>query len=158
MLSDPLMDHLKRIYNQRHKLLFIVENNAPDLDEILARLKAERIPIVNVNLVLADQLRRISAKDRPFAVKQILRQYLDRLAAEIVCFRHIEYLFDPELSQDPVRLFESLSGNRILIVIWPGQGDGGILRYASPEHPEFYQNGEYAYGIYPIEAKGGFNT
>jgi hypothetical protein len=139
------------IRNQRHKLLFIIESNTLRLEKILSYMEEKRIPIINLNLVLADQMRRIPPNERPFEVNRILRAHLEGIEAEIVCFCHIEYLFDPELKQDPIRLFESLSGNRVLIIIWPGEVKEGTLRYASPEHVEFYQNSEYAHAIYPME-------
>jgi len=151
LLPDPLQSHLNMVRNQRHKLLFIIENNTPNLEKLLADLAEGRIPIINPNLVLADQMRRIPPNERPFEVNRILRAHLAEFETGIVCFRHIEYLFDPELKQDPIRLFESLSGNRILIIIWPGEAKEGTLCYASPDHDEFYQNSEYAHAIYPMK-------
>jgi hypothetical protein len=151
LMDKSLKNHIKKIHNLRHKLLFIVVNSIDQPNDFFGQLEAERIPVINLNLLLADQLRKISPNERPFEVKNILHTYLEQTKAEIACLHHFEYLFDPELKQDPIRLFESLSGNRILIVLWPGEVEKGILRYASPEHQEFYQNAEYAHAIYPLE-------
>jgi hypothetical protein len=59
-------------------------------------------------------------------------------------------LFDRELKQNPIRLFETLSGNKIIAVIWPGSYENGTLKYAAPEHPEYYQSDD-SYSSFVIE-------
>lgn len=151
MFNDTLKDLMNQSRQKRHKLLFIVEKDIDHLDQLLKEFMMEGIPILNLNLLLSRALMEVPIDQRPFEVKEVLRSSLDQTNADTVCLQHIEYLFDLELRQDPVRLFESLSGNRLLIIFWPGETENGILRYARPEYFEFYQNREYTYFIYPSE-------
>lgn len=57
--------------------------------------------------------------------------------SETVLIDNIEMLFQPDLKQDPLRLLQSLSRNRTIVVAWRGAKLGSSLTYAAPNHPEF---------------------
>ena len=69
----------------------------------------------------------------------MLSDLLGKIGGDVILLDHIEVLFSPELAQDPVRLLQSLSRNRILLISWPGKRDGTTLIYAEPGHPEYYK-------------------
>jgi len=106
------------------------------------------IPALNVGLRLSEQLRYLPPDRRPLEVGRILRSMI--ASHDRVLLDHIEYLFDVELRQNPIRLFEHLSGNTTLIIHWPGSAAGGNLIYASSEHPEHYTS-DKSYAGYIIE-------
>lgn len=140
--ADFISREIEQIKGQRYQLLIIPERKV-NKPEILGCLKQLNIPILNLSLILAEQLKSVPEQKRPREVSSTLRQVIHRYDTDVICFEKIEYLFDPELKQDPLRLLESLSGNKVLIVLWPGDVQDNTLTYATPEHPEFYQKQGY---------------
>jgi hypothetical protein len=143
---DTLRSEIANFRNRRHKLLFIIPNNS-NKQLCINDIRNDKIPLINFSLYLADKLRLISPDKRPYEVATWLRKSINEQQNEIVCIHNIEYLFDPELKQNPVKLLEAHSGNTVLLVIWPGKAENGMLYYATPEHPEYYQNSEYSNSI-----------
>lgn len=131
---------------QRYKLLFIHPSTIKS-NQLLQIMQDDGFPTINVGMILSDKLRGIAPEKRPFEVAKWLKQTINEQQNEIVCLYNIEYLFDPELKQNPVKLLEAQSGNTVLLVIWPGKAENGVLYYATPEHPEYYHNSEYSNSI-----------
>lgn len=134
-LIERLHNEIIQIRGQRHQLLFISCTSTTET-LFLELIKRMQIPTLNFSLELSRHLREFPVQKRQREVSVLLRQLVNKSEHKIVCFNHIEYIFDPELKQDPLRLFESLSGNVVVIVIWPGNVDGTSLSYAVPGHPE----------------------
>jgi hypothetical protein len=137
-LSEQLETNIEAIKGQRHQFL-LLSFQADNKSKIIDALKEIRATTFNVNLLLANNLRELPISRRKRAVKDILREALNEVNDEIVYFERIEYLFDEELNQDPLKLFEYLSGNKVLLIKWPGDMSGNGLVYATPDHPEYYQ-------------------
>ena len=135
--------------SKRNKMLFVVvsRNSQEELQGAIERME---IPTLNVGLLLSEQLRVLPPERRPFEVGRILMSLIVRENKDVIFLDHIEYLFDTELKQNPVRLFENLSGNKTLVIHWPGTLENGSLTYATPEHPEYYQS-DNSYSSYIIE-------
>ena len=92
--------------------------------------------VINVNLALARELLELTAKQRPLRCQAIL----DRIAEQApspALLDNIEILFDQDLRQDPLRLLQGISRNRVVVASWNGTFDGKRLFYAIPEHPEY---------------------
>ena len=143
-----LQAKIMSIRNQRHSLLFITVEKPNRMNDFINDLKRESMSSLNISLYLSDQLRFISSDKRPFQVVKWLRKVIAEQKHDVVLLHNIEYLFDPELKQNPVKLLEALSGNTVLLVLWPGKEEHGVLKYAGPEHPEYYQNDEYSNRIF----------
>ncbi len=123
-----------------HRVLFVVGPSSDGRSQVLAALAAKRKwPVVNLGLTLSQQLLDVPRQHRPAAVSQIMAEVLDGFGGDVLLLDNIELLFTPELAQDPVRLLQSLSRNRTLVVSWPGVRDGTTLIYADPGHPEYYK-------------------
>lgn len=137
-LLKQLERNIEAIKGQRHQfLLFSFQTNNESI--IIEALKEVGATTFNVNLLLASKLKDLPISKRKRAVKDILREALNEVNDEIVYFERIEYLFDEELNQDPLKLFEYLSGNKVLLIKWPGDMNGNRLSYSTPDHPEYYQ-------------------
>ena len=93
-------------------------------------------PRVNVNLRLSERLLELTHRQRATRVANILDDMVRAAQSDVVLLDNIELLFAEELSQDPLRLLQSLSRNRAIIAAWPGSFDGACLTYAEPGHPE----------------------
>lgn len=134
-LTEKLQREIKQIRSQRHQLLFI---SCVSVNEraILHQIEDLGITSYNLSLELSQHLREFPENKRQREIGSFLRRLINESDTEIVCFEKIEYIFDTELQQDPIRLFESLSGNKVVIVIWPGNVDGSIMTYAVAGHPE----------------------
>ncbi len=134
-LTDRLHREIEHIRGQRHQLLFI-SCITIDLKSVKEHIQTLMIPTYNLSLELSRYLREFPVQKRQREVSTFIRQLVNKSESKIVCFDNIEYIFDPELKQDPLRLFESLSGNVVVIVLWPGKVDDTTMTYAVPGHPE----------------------
>lgn len=94
-------------------------------------------PILNLNLALSERLLDLTVKQRALRVASAADDLLNERPATPILIDRIEMLFHPDLKQDPLRLFQGLSRNRILVVSWPGTYLERVLTYAEPEHPEY---------------------
>jgi hypothetical protein len=144
--TDNLKKEIEQIKGQRHQLL-IISANEVNRSNTIHSLKQLNIPIKNLNLILSQELRNHPVNKRPREVSTILRKTINEIGDEVICFDRIEYLFNPELQQDPLRLLENLSGNNVLVILWPEDIQDSSLTYATPEHPEFYQKHGYKENI-----------
>lgn len=143
---EMLNAEISSLSNQRYKLLFLLPATT-NQQKLINDINREGIPTVNIGLYLSEQLRFVPSDKRPFDVAKWLRKAINNQKNDVVCIHNIEYLFDPELKQNSVKLLEAHSGNTVLLVIWPGKAENGVLYYATPEHPEYYQNSEYSNSI-----------
>ncbi len=96
-------------------------------------------PVVNLGLTFSQQLLDVPRRHRAVTAPQVLADLLRGFPGDVLVLDHIEILFSPELAQDPVKLIQSLSRNRTLVVSWPGAHTGSTLLYAEPGHPEYYK-------------------
>ncbi|MEJ9222291.1 BREX-3 system P-loop-containing protein BrxF [Paenibacillus glucanolyticus] len=148
-LQELLTSEIDAARNRRNKMLFVVVNRYTPL-ELQNSIQQMDIPVLNVSLLLSEQLRQLPPERRPFEVGRILKLLVMQEDKSEIFLSHIEYLFDRELKQNPVRLFENISGNKTVIIHWPGALESGILKYATPEHHEYYQS-DNSYASYIIE-------
>ncbi|RAV19675.1 BREX-3 system P-loop-containing protein BrxF [Paenibacillus contaminans] len=149
---ERLRAEMAGVRSRRYKLLFLLPETA-SASAIAGEMEREGIAAINVSLLLSDKLRHVAPDKRPYEVakhvKQAINGHINEYKADVVCLYHIEYLFDLELKQNPIKLLEALSGNIVLLVAWPGGAEQGVLYYADPEHPEYDSNGEYGSCILP---------
>ena len=122
------------VAGRRHRLIVVshpVGIQQHDLDNM-------GCAIINLNLLLSAKLKDMAETLRDRAatkcIEDILRQYTTE---KILLFSRFEILFLPELQIDPVRLFEAISKEQTIILLWPGTYDGGVLSYAEPWHREY---------------------
>ncbi len=124
------------------KLILVVAPHNSGKTELLMKLsEASSIPRINLNLELSKLLIDVPAKRRSskvdrFVTDIVQRHYNDSRA---IILDNIELLFAVELESDPLRLFEKIGRNHLLIVSWAGKTQGTILSYAEPGHGEYRQ-------------------
>ncbi|NCC27526.1 MAG: BREX-3 system P-loop-containing protein BrxF [Gammaproteobacteria bacterium] len=141
-MSSPLSHDIERQVKQApqlyHRLILVVGHHRAGKTTALRDLATTHgWPIVNLNLVLAERLLDLTARQRTLRVARILDDILAEQAGDVVLLDNIEMLFHPDLQQDPLRLLQSLSRNRTLVATWRGVYNGRSLLYASPDHPEY---------------------
>ncbi len=147
-MSEALVAQLSRNVEQAtglyHRLVLLVGPAGSGKTTALQDLSSElAAPLINVNLELSRRLLELPERRRPLEVRDLLRDALGEASGEIVLLDNIELLFDVNLKQDPLRLLQSLSRNRTVVVAWNGSVSDGHVTYAAPDHPE--------YGRYPVE-------
>ena len=137
-LIQLLIDKLGEADELYYRLLMLVAPSGGGKTTCLRRLqRQEGIPCVNVSLELSRQLLSLTERQRALQLAQVLETIVAAAGSSRVLLDNIELLFSPELQQDPLRLLESLSRNRLLLVAWPGTVDGLHITYAEPGHSEY---------------------
>lgn len=145
-MRDRIMEEIQQLSSQRYPFL-ILFSETYSKEDVVAQLPDIPMAFVNLNLDLSEQLKILPASKRGRKVPGIIRDLLDEKQAEIIFIERLEYLFDKELQLDPLRLLESLSGNKKIFIWWPGELDGFGLKYARADHPEFYTIDGYGKNI-----------
>lgn len=137
MEFEPVIQEAASRY---HRLVFLVGLGSGERSAALATLAGKREwPIVNLGLTFSQRLLDAPSRHRAATAPEILANLFDEVGGDVLLLDHIEVLFTPELAQDPVRLLQSTSRKRTLVVSWPGVRDGMTLIYADPGHPEYYK-------------------
>lgn len=132
---------LESIQSKYYKLILVCEHQRGDSVKIAAQNL--KIPLLNINLLLSEQLKEFSSKRMAGKVHNLLSDILRDSGSNIICLDHIEILFDPILKQDVIQLLQSFSRNYTLVVSWSGSYDGKRFVYATPGHPEYYECREF---------------
>lgn len=121
---------------RRHRLIIIT--SCQDITEKQA--KTSGVVLLNLNLKLSEKLINITQSKRSRAISTVINEIIeDYPKDQVLLVNHFELLFLPELEQDPIRLFEDLSRERTVVLIWPGVYENGVLSYAQPWHSEYQE-------------------
>ncbi len=95
-----------------------------------------KTPLINVNLELSRRMLDLTERQRALQVARLLDETIQAVEGETVLLDNTEILFHPSLKQEPLRLLQTVSRNRTVIVTWNGKIEGDQLIYAEPGHPE----------------------
>jgi hypothetical protein len=120
-----------------HRLVFVVGPAESGKTAALQALAREHAwPLVNVNLELSGRLLELTSRQRTLRAPRLLGEIAERHPGEVLLLDNTEILFAAELQQDPLRMFQGMSRNRIVVAVWSGHVDDDQLVYATPGHPE----------------------
>ena len=122
------------------KLILVVAPHNSGKTKLLMKLSgASAIPRVNLNLELSKLLIDVPVKRRSSKADSFVSDIVKNSDSDGtgVILDNIEMLFAVELQIDPLRLFEKIGRNYLLIVSWPGKVQGKTLTYAEPGHGEY---------------------
>jgi len=121
-----------------HRLVLLVAGPGFGKTRLLQKLAETRAwPLLNLNLELSSQLLEFTARQRALRAAAIAGDIIDAQTGNTLLIDNIEMLFHPALRLDPLRLLQSLSRNRTLLVSWRGDATERILTYGSAGHPEY---------------------
>lgn len=138
MMNVTITDLKKRIDdlgNQYYKMVFVIFKNY-SIETFSSELTDTRI--LNINLQLSEKLLVIPSKDYYWHVTDFLLSFMDDDKMTYI-LNHIDILFDPVLAIQPISVLESISRQRKIVVIWPGEYREGKLFYAEPQHSEYFK-------------------
>ena len=127
-----------------YSLVLLVGQSGTRKSKILNKLAQELgTSVINANLIISGQLLELTSKQRALRLPSILDEICSH-AKSIVILDNIEVLFDKSLMQDPLKLLQSISRNRIVLSSWNGKFLQKKLLYAEIGHPEFkfYENAD----------------
>lgn len=137
LLINELIANLGEAEKLYARLVLLVAPSGSGKTACLKKVQElEGIPCLNVSLELSRQLLPLTQRQRSLQLPQLLEATVAATANSWVLLDNIELLFSPGLRQDPLRLLESLSRNRSLLVAWPGTIDGRHITYAESGHLE----------------------
>ncbi len=136
-IHDKIKRSLLAVEDLYFRLILPVGKTGSGKTDILQDIAKEfDSSVINVNLVLSDKLLELTARQRSLELPGILGQIADQ-AQSPVMLDNLEILFDKSLQQDPLRLLQYISRNRIVIASWNGIVHSGRLLYAETGHPEY---------------------
>jgi predicted AAA+ superfamily ATPase len=136
-IQDKIKQSLQAAEGLYHRLVLLLGETGSGKTGILRDIAEEfGSSVVNVNLALSGELLELTAKQRSLRLPGILDQIADQAQSPVV-LDNLEILFDKDLQQDPLRLLQSLSRNRVVVASWNGTMHSERLIYAEPGHPEY---------------------
>lgn len=129
-----LQNVLCSITERRHRLIVVtVTSRTRDYD-------FEAIGFININLSLqmSAKLKDLPSQRRTTLASRYVNDIIKKYSHDqIIVFSNLEVLFLPELQVDALRLFEDMSKDRTIIILWPGTYVDQTLYYAEPWHREY---------------------
>lgn len=135
---ERLNEEILAIRRQRYQFLLLKyqQSNKKELHNGIAKMG---IPSINVNKELAIRLKDVPVSRRQRVVKDELQHITNRFDNDVIFLSRVHYLLDEELKQNPVGLFEYISGNKVILIDWPGEVVKGSIKYGTPDHPEYFE-------------------
>lgn len=140
-MAEPIHDKIKRSLQAAeglyHRLVLLVGEASSGKTGVLRDVADDfGTSVININLALSSELLELTAKQRSLRLPGILDQIADKTRSPVV-LDNLEILFDKDLKQDPLRLLQGLSRNRVVVASWNGTSAGGRLLYAETGYPEY---------------------
>ena len=140
-MAEAIQDKIKRSLQAAeglyHRLVLLVGETGSGKTSVLRDVaKSFGTEVINVNLALSAELLELTAKQRALRLPGILDQVIDKVQSPVV-LDNLEILFDKDLKQDPLRLLQGISRNRLVVASWNGTTTGGKLIYAEAGHSEY---------------------
>lgn len=137
-LVDRIIQSIGQATELYHRLVMLVAPAGAGKTNALRDVhKSIAVPLVNINLELSRRMLDLTERKRVLQLPRLLSEIVNASKAEVVLLDNIEILFDVALKQDPLRLLQSLSRNKTVVVSWGGAIDKEHMVYATPDHPEY---------------------
>jgi len=129
---------IKAAEGQYYRLVLLVGMAGTGKTGFLQKLAEEfGSYVVNVNLELSGSLLELTEKQRALHLSEQFGRLVDQSSEAPVLLDNLEVLFDKSLKQDPLRLLQIVSRNKIVVAAWNGSVVNDQLIYAEPDHFEY---------------------
>jgi DNA polymerase III delta prime subunit len=136
-IQDKLKRSIEAAESLYHRLVLLVGETGSGKTAVLRDVATVfGTSIVNINLDVSSELLELSPKQRPVQLPMVLGRIVEKGNSPLF-LDNLEMLFDKDLKQDPLRLLQSISRNRMVIATWNGAFKGQKLSYAEYGHPEY---------------------
>lgn len=137
MSLDAIRSAVDQVRPLYHQLVLVVGPPASGKTALLQLLSQDSgWPFKNINFCVSEALLPLGEKARATALNAVMQEVVDKSETPIL-LDNLEMLFDPRLRQDPLRLLEGLSRNRVIVASWGGHVENGKLIYVAIDHPEY---------------------
>jgi len=137
MIKEQIISAIKESNKCYHRLILVVGKSGKGKTTLLKELHDElKIPYINVNLELSQNLLELSNRQRKLQVFDIMSKLIDQ-NDPVTLLDNTEILFDINLEQDPLKLLQLLSRDQCIVVAWNGETSGKMLTYAKQGHQEY---------------------
>ena len=134
---EKIRESVKAAEGLYHRLVLVVGESNSKKTSVLWEVAEEfGSTVINVNLELSGKLLELTSRQRLLWLPKILYQIADQTQS-LVVLDNLEILFTKDLMQDPLRLLQGISRNRVVIASWNGTTKFGKLLYAETGHPEY---------------------
>jgi len=104
--------------------------------QFLATAEGTNAPSLNISRELSASLLDIPSHKRKLKAPRCFRKIVDSTKGDVVFITDIAFLFEPSLQMNPLKIFQNISKDLIVVVLWDGDTDGNSLEYAETGHPE----------------------
>lgn len=140
-MPEPIQSRIKRSLEQAenlyHRLVLLVGKSGSGKTAALRTFAGELgANAINVNLTLSAKLIELTERQRTLRLSALFGGIVEE-AGTVALLDNIEILFDHGLRQDPLRLLQNVSRNRVVVASWNGAVAGNKLTYAEAGHPEY---------------------
>ncbi len=140
-MAEQILDKIRRSLDVAdglyHRLVLVVGATGSGKTNLLRQIAEDcGSSVLNVNLLLSGKLLELTTRQRSLGLPSILHQIMDQVKPPLV-LDNLEILFDKTLQQDPLRLLQGISRNRVVVASWNGRLISGKLLYAAAGHPEY---------------------
>ncbi|MCL4514315.1 MAG: BREX-3 system P-loop-containing protein BrxF [Firmicutes bacterium] len=136
--ADLLTQRISQAAELYYRLILVVAPAGKGKTRLLKEVhKHTGAPLLNLNLELSRRMLDLTERRRVLQLPRLLSEIVDMSPSDVVLLDNTEILFDVMLKQDPLRLLQGISRNRIIVASWNGTIDNGYLTYAAPEHHEY---------------------
>jgi len=137
LICNKIKESIQAAEGLYHRLVLLVGEPGSGKTAVLRHF-AEDVgsSVINVNLVLSSELLELTGKERSLRLPAIFHKLVDHAQAPVV-LDNLEILFDKDLQQDPLRLLQTISRNRVVVASWNGIMNSWRLFYAEVGHPEY---------------------
>ena len=137
-LADQIATQAEAARSLYHRLVIVVGGARSGKTTAFKQLAERQAwPLVNLNLTLAERLLELTSRQRALQAAEVVGDIFSAIPGDVLLLDNTEMLFHPELKLDPLRLFQSLSRNRTLVVSWKGAATEHELTFAAPDHSEY---------------------
>jgi ABC-type transporter Mla maintaining outer membrane lipid asymmetry ATPase subunit MlaF len=134
---QTILSSLKTAKDLYHKLVLAVGPSGSGKTEALKQIAAqENTSVINVNLEISSRLLELTGKQRKTKLQTLFNNIVDQAQSPVI-LDNLEILFDMELEQDPLRLLQHASRNKLILASWNGILQDKKLLYAEITHPEY---------------------
>ncbi len=138
-----LLTQMRQASELYYRLVVVCQSKMAEPSLLYRAASQTGARVLNVNLELSKLLLAMTQRQRKLQLGSALEQAIAGFAAhettvgEFVFLDHIDILFEPSLESNPLALLQRASRSRVVVAVWHGTVEDGVLTYAQPNHPAF---------------------
>uniref|UniRef100_A0A7V4G6P1 BREX-3 system P-loop-containing protein BrxF n=1 Tax=Desulfobacca acetoxidans TaxID=60893 RepID=A0A7V4G6P1_9BACT len=137
-LASLVIEKLSQVAQLYYRLLILVAPAGAGKTKALRKVsKSIGSPMININLELSRRMLDLTERQRVLQLPRLLSEIVNTTGSDVSIIDNIEILFEVSLRQDPLRLLQTLSRHKTVVVAWSGSYDNEHMTYATPDHPEY---------------------